>query len=317
MTVTIRRAPVRRALSVAVRYKPLGRIDQELVLEGTHHDPRVLRKLLIDLFGYREQDIRILMDDDSGQHMCPTKKNIIKSMHELVADAQPGDHFVFHFSGHGSQVRNLDGTEKDGMDEVIWPFDIQYRSDEDCDNYIIDDLIHDILVKHIPAGAHFMMVFDCCHSGTAADLPYTSDECESLASPVSMYKPQFDRLKSIRLAGTDHEASRLGQHKSIRDKVHVPHTVDVTSWSACEDDQVTYGDKKHGGLFVYALNKALRANPTATHAEVFHSVRHIIKNIVAGINRRRPERHYAIPSPELCAEEELDSIADAPVIDNV
>lgn len=57
-------------------------------------------------------------------------------MRELVKGALPGDRFVFHcklrgltpfaspdqlwvVSGHGSQKPNLDGTEKDGMDEGI------------------------------------------------------------------------------------------------------------------------------------------------------------------------------------------------------
>ena len=32
--------------------------------------------------------------------------------------------------------------------------------------------LFDILVKPMPKGAHLFCLFDCCHSGTALDLPY-------------------------------------------------------------------------------------------------------------------------------------------------
>lgn len=63
-----------------------------------------------DRFGYREDDIKVLMDD--GQHEEPTHDKMvsdspipqsaeadggqIESMKALVAGAQPGDRFVFH-----------------------------------------------------------------------------------------------------------------------------------------------------------------------------------------------------------------------------
>jgi len=37
---------------------------------------------------------------------------------------------------------------------------------------IVDDDIHDIMVKHLPAGVKLTAIFDSCHSGTAMDLPY-------------------------------------------------------------------------------------------------------------------------------------------------
>lgn len=40
------RRPVRRALSIAVRYEHLAERGMEWVLEGTHHDPPKIRALL-------------------------------------------------------------------------------------------------------------------------------------------------------------------------------------------------------------------------------------------------------------------------------
>ena len=47
-------------------------------------------------------------------------------------------------SGHGSQVPNLDHTEKDGYDEVIWPADVVFDPSRpygyDVQNYIKDNV---------------------------------------------------------------------------------------------------------------------------------------------------------------------------------
>ena len=41
----------------------------------------------------------------------------------LVSGARPGDSLFFSFSGHGGQVRDVDGDEADGLDETILPED--------------------------------------------------------------------------------------------------------------------------------------------------------------------------------------------------
>ena len=48
--------------------------------------------------------------------------------------AQPGDAFFFHFSGHGSRVKDTDGDEADGWDETICPVDY------DRAGMIVDDV---------------------------------------------------------------------------------------------------------------------------------------------------------------------------------
>ncbi|EJC99274.1 peptidase C14 [Fomitiporia mediterranea MF3/22] len=169
----------KKALLVAVRYQELHdkhpKEKPEFMLPGTHYDPPRVKKLLTDRYGYAERDIVILMDDN--KHTRPTKEAMEKEMKDLVKDAQPGDHFVFSFSGHGSQIENLDGTEEDGYDEVIWPVDVEYdpaKPDyEKATNYIMDDTLKEILVDKLPPNAHLTVLLDCCHSGTGVDLPHS------------------------------------------------------------------------------------------------------------------------------------------------
>jgi len=320
------REPVKRALSIAVQYSRLREFGMDL--PGTHKDPIILSNLLIEIFNYREEDIMILMDDDDGEYRSPTRENIMKAMYDLVADAQPGDHFVLHFSGHGGQIPNLDGTEEDGLDEVIFPVDIDYRGPDDISNYIMDDEFHD-LIDNIPVGAHFMMVFDCCHSGTMADLPFSSEtlpghssvipvDLESaLSSPIDSPKSGL-QPRSVRMRGTQAVRSHQGEikQKDIKHKVVAHHPTDVESWSACEDSKLALGDED-GGLFMRAFAKALRGNPRATHEELLSRViREMSKLAAAAILKKRgvlPKRTLTLPTPEFGCERPMDEVLYNPI----
>lgn len=71
-----------------------------------------------------------------------------------------------HFSGHGTQIRDFNGDEKDGMDECIVP------SDYKTGGVISDDVINSILARFNPA-TRIICVFDCCHSGTICDAKFS------------------------------------------------------------------------------------------------------------------------------------------------
>ncbi|OBZ67773.1 Metacaspase-1A [Grifola frondosa] len=295
--------PVKKALCIGVQYTEsyLREANPWIALHGTHKDPYTLRDLLVGYFGYKYED-KILIDDKSREHEWPTRDNIVNSMKELVADAQPGDHFVFHFSGHGYQVENLDGTEEDGYDEVIWPVDLEFKSIDDFSNYVKDDEIKEILVNHLPPGAHCVLVFDCCHSGTASDLPYMNgDVCPSSpisplsASPRACGAKAFSAMSAV-AAEFDTFTSRMEETSIDSD----PTQPDVISWSACMDSQVTL-EKGKGGIFVTAFAEALRRNPQQTHAELLRSVTRELANITEEANRkrRRDVEEFSTPRPQL------------------
>jgi len=110
-------------------------------------------------------DIRVLTDDSHNPSDLPTKRNILEAMKALVCGARPGDSFFFYFSGHGMQVKDLDGDELDGLDECICAMD--YRGDDSDENpngntrgLIVDDTMHDIMVKHLPPQCRLTAIFD-------------------------------------------------------------------------------------------------------------------------------------------------------------
>ncbi|KEG07460.1 metacaspase [Trypanosoma grayi] len=110
----------------------------------------------------------ILVDEQGfpGRTNQPTRANIIRYMAWLVKDAKPGDVLFLHYSGHGTQTRAEKDSEEE-YDQCIAPVDY------DTAGCIVDDDIFDILVRRLPKGVRFTAVFDCCHSGSMLDLPFT------------------------------------------------------------------------------------------------------------------------------------------------
>ena len=70
---------------------------------------------------FQEENMTILMDD--GNHMAPTRQNILDAYKTIVSESQPGDVVFCHYSGHGGKVRDENGDEDDGYDETLIPLD--------------------------------------------------------------------------------------------------------------------------------------------------------------------------------------------------
>ncbi|TFY68176.1 hypothetical protein EVJ58_g1157 [Rhodofomes roseus] len=139
-------------------------------LEGPHKDAIGMRDLLIDKYGYKEEDV-VLMVDTEGVDRArrPSRKNMIREIRALVRGAQPGDRFVFLFSGHSDQIPCRDHTEDDGFDEVLLPMDFDGKSKH---KLIVDNDLRKWLVDPLPPGAQLMAILDACHSGTLLDLDH-------------------------------------------------------------------------------------------------------------------------------------------------
>ncbi|EED88098.1 predicted protein [Thalassiosira pseudonana CCMP1335] len=151
----------RRAVMIGINY--IG--DNPGELSGCHNDVLNMKKYIMDVHGFEEDNIVVLMDD--GEHTEPTHDNIMNAYKKVIADAEDGDAIFLHYSGHGTKLRDDDfGEEKDGYDEALCPRDFASAG------MIRDDDLYDILVKGCPDGVHMVSLMDCCHSGSIMDLPY-------------------------------------------------------------------------------------------------------------------------------------------------
>ncbi len=143
--------------------------DSLAPLRGCINDVKAIKRFAARSWGFPEEQMVVLTDDSPTREGMPTRANMVSALRWLVSDAKSGDSLLFHFSGHGGQKRDTDGDEDDGMDETICPCDYQKAG------AIVDDELFNILVAPLPPGCRLTAIFDCCHSGSALDLPYMYD----------------------------------------------------------------------------------------------------------------------------------------------
>ncbi|KAG9225586.1 hypothetical protein PLEOSDRAFT_163557 [Pleurotus ostreatus PC15] len=132
--------------------------------DGPKNDVFQMKHLLLDKYQYEDADIVLMCDsqEETRPYLAPTRENILHEIKNLVKDCQPGDRFVFHYSGHAGQQENLDGSELDGWDERL----------ETATGPILDDELRTELVDKLCPGSQLIAVFDACHSATLLDLPH-------------------------------------------------------------------------------------------------------------------------------------------------
>ncbi|KAK0240985.1 peptidase C14 [Armillaria nabsnona] len=235
----------RKALCIGINYvsrQGCRRVHEQL--SGCINDALRIKNFLSNHWRSSVQgaiEIKVLKDDKNKADQIPTRSNIIKAMRWLVKDAAPGDSLVFHYSGHGGQILDTNGDEEDGYDEVIYPVD---------GDHILDDDMHDLMVKPLPPGCRLTALFDCCNSGSALDLPYVWHESKGLTLDGSVTKKWSGRKST---------------------------SAGVISLSSTNDSEMSM-DTPQGGAMSQAFISSLTPNRYPTYKELFSSIRSIMEH---------------------------------------
>lgn len=273
-----------------------------LQLSGCINDANTMRLFIVQNFGYKEDDIVFLTDDQQSPGRQPTKANILRAMQWLVKDAQPNDSLFFHFSGHGGVTEDLDGDEDDGYDSTIYPVDFQQAGP------IIDDQMHDILVKPLPIGCRLTALYDCCHSGTALDLPYVYLTKGVIKEPnlLKFFGQDGLDMVSSYAAGDIKKTidtglalfNKVAKTKSKEERENIKRMkaslADVISISGCKDDQTSADAKIDGrssGAMTYAFVTVLSSNPNQSYLSLLNNMR----SVIAGRWSQKPQLSSSHP----------------------
>ena len=151
---------MKKALLVGINYSN----DPSARLYGCINDVINTTEVLTNIYGYSSSNVICLRDDINNPALYPTKDNILSNLNKLIAESRSLSEIWFHYSGHGSQIKDTTGDEIDGLDEVIVPTDFRQKG------FITDDEIYNI-VKN--SKCKTMLIFDSCHSGTMCDLQWS------------------------------------------------------------------------------------------------------------------------------------------------
>ncbi|MFP4380326.1 MAG: caspase family protein [Candidatus Sumerlaeia bacterium] len=128
-------------------------------LSGCESDARLLQETLIKSMGIPEKNIRMVLGRKAK------RKGILDGLDWLGKVSKPGDSLMFYYSGHGSQVKDENGDEEDGLDEVLCSYDFKFLKGRRGQNGIVDDELNEIINSKFK-DREFVAIYDCCHSGT-------------------------------------------------------------------------------------------------------------------------------------------------------
>lgn len=252
---------------------------QSAPLRGCVNDVVVMHQLLTNQFGFKNENIKVLTDDEA------TKVNIVNSIKWLTQGVGSGDSIVFHYSGHGSQVAVDDFTstdEIDGRDEILCPIDLDWNDplrDHEIGAYF----------KRVPKDCMTLVVLDNCHSGNglrsgcAPGEPKTEDDWRNrfMAPPISNVLSNPSVIINDDLTFDFPNPSE--QPKALRSPFLVD-TVkqgDAILLAGCEEGQTSadaWIANRYQGAMTYALNAVLaKHNYDVTYKQLITEVNNYMK----------------------------------------
>jgi len=269
MSIAPARPPRCTALLVGINYNN----NPDAMLNGCYNDVVNVSQYLRTVLAYPASAVSILTDGNRGaagagtaSALPPTRQNILAGMAALVAGMVAGDEAVFHFSGHGSLVRDTNGDEATGLDSCLCPLD--YNAPASAGGGIItDDEIRALLVNRVPRGARLYVILDCCHNGTGCDVRYKYEDFSILLSPPSARTPVWR---------TQQKAFTNGRYTNTVGEVFMI--------SGSRDEQTSadaYINNAFAGALTYAVFSILRANQavirTYSWSALLRDVRHFMR----------------------------------------
>lgn len=138
----------RYALLAAVEDYP----DTQFDLSGPSNDLAEMKALLMERYGFRDEDIVVLQEADV------TRRNLLDGIRSHLGKAGPEGVAVLYYSGHGHQPgQNLGRPDEEGPD----------KSDETLivagGEWVLDDQTESAIAG-LDAG-RFVFIFDSCYSG--------------------------------------------------------------------------------------------------------------------------------------------------------
>jgi hypothetical protein len=196
-----------------------------------------------------------------------TRANILANLKTVITNAIIGDLIVIQYSGHGTQIPDVNGDEPDRLDECWVPYDIYTNGP------ISDDEIWKIF-RSKQSGVEIIMVSDSCHSGTVARafgrpskgkakyLPsatFLNNKNEEWNMPSG--DPSFDNKDTAGMA--------------VDDKSPWP----VLLLSGCQDHEYSYDayfNKANGAFSYHALRQLKTLPKIATYLDWYQSIKQVL-----------------------------------------
>ncbi|KAK5659516.1 hypothetical protein OQA88_718 [Cercophora sp. LCS_1] len=292
--------PRKKALIIGINYT-----GSDHQLNGCINDAMNVRDFLVQERGFPPPgngDMIVMTDEpeNEGTPFYPTNANILAAFQWLTSRNGPGDTVWLSYSGHGGQVKDLEGERASGLDDTICPIDFETAGQ------ITSDMLHRAIISPMHPEARLTILFDCCHSGSACELPFVyRPDAEGNINLLDTFKKGVGLVKAARglmegglsmdkiddakmlLGGaTDFFHSlRYGGSMQADDEGLAPENFeenweaenkDVWMFSGCRDDQTSADTSIAGsatGAMSWAFMRTMREQPDQSYVNVLQNTR--------------------------------------------
>ena len=268
-------------------------------LRGTINDATAMQDLLIRRFGFDPAKVVLLRDGEA------TKERVLAAFRELIERAEVDSPVVFYDSSHGSELWDESGDEPKSYDQTLVMHD-SGRSQGRENRDLTDDELNGLLRELNQKTKYVTLIFDSCHSGTAARASATPraapPDCRGCSGAACS-----------KCEGQPGSRSAPGQAAPQRDgaRGYVGFGPDELSYvliSGAASDEFSYErviDGKPMGALTYALTRALWQAPAGT------SYRDVMAQVAAEVTSSLPAQHPQLEGRNI--DTEVFGMASLPV----
>ncbi len=190
-----------------------------------------------------------------------TRKAVKDALTKLSNTLESGDILLISYSGHGGQLPDKNGDEKDDMDETWCLFDGEMSDDE----------LHKLYGK-FKVGVRILIFSDSCHSGTVSKDLLVQDAASKNDARMYRAMPQSVALRTYR-ANKDFYDEIATEVSKEKEKLIA---ASVLLFSGCQDNQLSQ-DGTFNGLFTGQMLKTWREGAFKGNYKKFHKT--IIKTM--------------------------------------
>jgi len=202
-------------------------------LPGIDKDIRMMQEA-VGLMGFESSQVKVVQDSEA------TLRGIEQAIEDwLISGVTGNDRVLFYFSGHGAQIYDKSGDEKDEVDEVLVAHDVKAERGT-LKNVFLDDKFGELLSR-VTAEEIFVFI-DACHSGSA------TKSIDFITGEV----PKFFHYKGMPAMTKGNFAV-----EQVSDKGN------YIAISACRDDEKALATNK-GSLFTQAILNTVKGKNRLT-----------------------------------------------------
>lgn len=234
---------------------------KEKSLNGCVNDTKIMASVLKKRFGFNEDDIIILNDEEA------TRDAIVRELNHILEVCESNDIIVFHFSGHGSRRRSWEANAPDGLEETIVPYDTGPHPESDRD--IRDSDLRNWLALLTKKTANINLIFDNCHSGSIVRGEKTRGLNTDLreSSPSSVKASAIQTVSKNLFPPTSANWLSLSNYYSLLTACEKAEF--AWEYTTIEDDRKT----RYGAFTWFLVQELLNAPLHFTYQDVFEQLR--------------------------------------------